>query len=61
MPGRNLPTIPVADLKAKNTKDQCYVTIGTKVYDVTSFVDDHPGGGDLVLQYGGMDLSLIPI
>ena len=59
MPGRELPTIPVADVRSKNTKEQCYVTIGTKVYDVTDFVDDHPGGGDLVLQYGGKDVKQI--
>ncbi|PNS18265.1 Ceramide very long chain fatty acid hydroxylase SCS7 [Sphaceloma murrayae] len=57
MPGRTLPTLPVADVESKNTSDACYVTIGTKVYDITSFLDDHPGGGQLILDYGGKDVK----
>lgn len=56
MPARTLPTIPLADVRAHNSEDSCYVTIGTKVYDVTSFLSDHPGGGDLILEYGGKDV-----
>ena len=59
MPGRVLPTIPIADVRSHNTEKSCYVTIGTKVYDVTSFLDDHPGGGDLILEYGGKDVAEI--
>lgn len=57
MPARTLPTIPTADVKAHNTEASCYVTIGTKVYDVTSFLSDHPGGGDLILEHGGQDVG----
>ncbi|KAK5684888.1 fatty acid alpha-hydroxylase [Elasticomyces elasticus] len=57
MPSRTLPTLPQADVAAHKTAESCYVTIGTKVYDVTEFVDSHPGGGDLILQYGGMDVK----
>ncbi|KAF2011007.1 Inositolphosphorylceramide-B hydroxylase [Aaosphaeria arxii CBS 175.79] len=59
MPARTLPTIPLADIEAHNTDKSCYVTIGTKVYDVTSFLSDHPGGADLVLEYGGKDVKAI--
>jgi len=59
MPARTLPTIPIADVKARNTSESCYVTIGTKVYDVTDFLDNHPGGGDLILEHGGQDVSEI--
>ena len=31
--------------------------MGTKVFDITDFLDDHPGGGDLILQYGGKDVT----
>jgi 4-hydroxysphinganine ceramide fatty acyl 2-hydroxylase len=27
------------------------------VYDVTGFLDDHPGGDDVILQYGGKDIE----
>ncbi|MCJ1308524.1 fatty acid alpha-hydroxylase [Agyrium rufum] len=52
-----LPTIPTADVLSHNTSKSCYVTLGTKVYDITSFVSDHPGGGDLILEYGGRDIT----
>ena len=59
MPGRTLPTLPRADVEAHNSKKSCYVTIGTKVYDVTEFLDDHPGGGELILEYAGKDIEAI--
>lgn len=59
MPGRTLPTIPQHEVESKNTTKSCYVTIGTKVFDVTDFLSDHPGGGDLILEYGGKDVKNI--
>ena len=57
MPGRILPNIPTADVESRNSHDSCYVTIGTKVYDVTTFLHDHPGGDDLILEFGGKDVG----
>ncbi|KAK3704980.1 fatty acid alpha-hydroxylase [Vermiconidia calcicola] len=57
MPGRTLPTLPSAQVESHNTDKSCYVTVGTKVYDITDFLEDHPGGGDLILQYGGKDVK----
>jgi 4-hydroxysphinganine ceramide fatty acyl 2-hydroxylase len=59
MPGRTLPTIPTAEVRSHNNEKSCYVTIGTKVYDVTDFLDGHPGGGELILEYGGQDVEKI--
>jgi 4-hydroxysphinganine ceramide fatty acyl 2-hydroxylase len=33
--------------------------MGTKVYDITDFLDSHPGGEDLILEYGGKDITNI--
>jgi 4-hydroxysphinganine ceramide fatty acyl 2-hydroxylase len=52
-----LPTLPSAEVASHNTAKSCYVTIGTKVYDVTPFLEDHPGGGDLILDYAGKDIK----
>ncbi|KAK3320729.1 hypothetical protein B0T19DRAFT_387351 [Cercophora scortea] len=57
MPGRTLPTISLAEVKSHNSKKSCFVTIGRNVYDVTDFVDSHPGGSDLVLEYAGKDVT----
>ncbi|KAK6439841.1 fatty acid alpha-hydroxylase [Oleoguttula sp. CCFEE 5521] len=59
MPGRTLPTLPTADVASHNTASSCYVTVGTKVYDITPFLDDHPGGGELIVEYGGKDVTEI--
>ena len=59
MPGRVLPTLPTSDVERHNTEKSCYVTVGANVYDITPFLEDHPGGGDLILGYGGKDVSEI--
>lgn len=59
MPGRTLPTIPTAEVQAHNTEESCYVTIGTKVYDVTDFLEGHPGGPEFILEYAGKDVEAI--
>jgi 4-hydroxysphinganine ceramide fatty acyl 2-hydroxylase len=57
MPARTLPTLPSAEVASHNSAKSCYITVGTKVYDVTTFVEDHPGGGDLILDYAGKDVK----
>jgi 4-hydroxysphinganine ceramide fatty acyl 2-hydroxylase len=57
MPGRTLPTFTLAEVEAHNSAKSCFVTLGRNVYDVTDFVDAHPGGGDLVLEYAGKDIK----
>ena len=59
MPGIPLPTITTKDIASHNTKAACYVTIGSDVYDVTTFLQDHPGGPDLILEWGGKDVGEI--
>ncbi|TKA67185.1 hypothetical protein B0A49_05824 [Cryomyces minteri] len=57
MPGRTLPTLAQKNVESHNTSKSCYVTVGTQVYDITPFLEDHPGGGDLILEYGGKDVK----
>lgn len=59
MPALTLPTLTQAEVESHNTKKSCYVTVGTNVYDVTDFLDSHPGGADLVLQWAGKDITEI--
>ncbi|KAI1471467.1 inositolphosphorylceramide-B C-26 hydroxylase [Daldinia caldariorum] len=59
MPGRTLPTLTQAEVESHNSNKSCYVTIGTNVYDVTDFVESHPGGPDLILEYAGKDITAI--
>lgn len=57
MPSRTLPTYLQNELPKHTTSKSCFVTIGTKVYDIAPFLEDHPGGGDLILQYAGQDIK----
>lgn len=57
MPGRTLPTYTLAEVESHNSRKSCFVTLGNNVYDVTDFIDSHPGGGDLVLDYAGKDIK----
>ena len=54
-----LPTIPTHNVAAHKSEKSCYVTIGSKVYDITEFLGDHPGGGELIVGYGGKDVTEI--
>jgi len=56
-PSRTLPTLLTADVEAHNSAKSCYVTIGKRVFDITDFIDSHPGGGELILEYGGKDVT----
>jgi hypothetical protein len=38
-----------------NSGSSCWVVIRGIAYDVTTFLDDHPGGAKSILRYGGKD------
>ncbi|KAF3933631.1 hypothetical protein ABW19_dt0209639 [Dactylella cylindrospora] len=60
MPSANLPTFTRAQIAENHTsRKSCYVTLGNKVYDLTEFLPDHPGGDDFILDYAGKDISEI--
>ena len=47
------------DVAAHKTRNSCWVSRNGKVYDVTSFLADHPGGDDLILKYAGKDVGAV--
>jgi len=47
------------DLDAHKSAQSCWVTHKGKVYNVTAFVTDHPGGDDLILSHAGTDVENI--
>lgn len=52
----SLPVVPSEDL---SNHRKCLVTRNNRVYDVTSFLPDHPGGADLIASWRGKDVSQI--
>ncbi|RDL37187.1 Cytochrome b5 [Venustampulla echinocandica] len=46
-----------ADVASHASKKDLYVVIHDKVYDSTAFVDEHPGGEEVLLDVGGQDAT----
>ncbi|KAI4523533.1 hypothetical protein K525DRAFT_254520 [Schizophyllum commune Loenen D] len=42
-----------------NSATSCWVIINNKVYDVTEFLQEHPGGPDIILKYAGRDATQV--
>ncbi|KAL4574338.1 hypothetical protein LXL04_021167 [Taraxacum kok-saghyz] len=40
-----------------NSAGDCWVVIDGKVYDVSTYLDEHPGGDDVLLQVTGKDAT----
>lgn len=57
MPSKTRPVILQRDISESNTSAKCHVTMGDKAYDITVFLDSHPGGKDLILEYRGKDIT----
>ncbi|KAJ5773299.1 hypothetical protein N7457_008195 [Penicillium paradoxum] len=47
--------ITLNEIAKHNTKKDLYLIVHDKVYDCTSFVDEHPGGEEVLLDVGGQD------
>ncbi|KAI8379697.1 uncharacterized protein BYT42DRAFT_613977 [Radiomyces spectabilis] len=47
------------DIAQHNTKASCWIVVDDKVYDVTDFVGDHPGGEDILLQFAGTNITSV--
>lgn len=41
-----------------SSPDNCWIIIYDRVYDITRFLDLHPGGSELLLEYVGHDATL---
>ena len=38
--------------------DDCWIIIHNKVYDVSNYINNHPGGSNLILNKGGFDCTI---
>ncbi|KIX03826.1 uncharacterized protein Z518_07379 [Rhinocladiella mackenziei CBS 650.93] len=46
-----------ADVRQHSTRQSCWLIISNVVYDVTDFVDLHPGGSSIIMKYAGRDAT----
>ena len=51
-------TITDKELMEHNSEDSLWVAIHGKVFDLTEFYMEHPGGYDIIEEYAGKDATL---
>ncbi|XP_023016115.1 uncharacterized protein [Leptinotarsa decemlineata] len=54
------PTEKIITMKEVSCHDDpsdCWIIIYDRVYDVTEFLNEHPGGADLLLEFAGREAS----
>lgn len=49
--------LSLQEVAKHNTKKDCWVIIHDKAYDLTDFLDEHPGGPGIILKYAGKDAT----
>jgi hypothetical protein len=58
-PTPNEREFTAAEVARHNTEGDCWIVLGSavtggaKVYDVTRYLDEHPGGAEIILEYAG--------
>ena len=53
--GETEKTYTMEEIAKHNSKESCWTVIRGKVYDLTSWIDKHPGGADKILRICGKD------
>lgn len=51
--------ITLEEVKKHNTRHSVWFIIHNKVYDVTKFIEEHPGGEEVLLEQAGKETSEI--
>jgi len=47
----------ISEVAKHNRRDDCWVVINGTVYDVTKWLNDHPGGIEVVMELAGQDAT----
>ncbi|PKA57805.1 Cytochrome b5 [Apostasia shenzhenica] len=47
----------LAEVSKHSSREDCWLIINGKVYDVTKFLEDHPGGDEVLLAATGKDAT----
>ncbi|KAF9363129.1 hypothetical protein BGX34_004820 [Mortierella sp. NVP85] len=53
----SIKTFTLADLAEHKTKKSLYLAIEGKVYNCTDFIDEHPGGEEVLFDVAGVDAT----
>ncbi|XP_077225300.1 uncharacterized protein LOC143858536 [Tasmannia lanceolata] len=47
----------LSQVSVHSSKQDCWVVVHGKVYDVTKFLEEHPGGEDVLIEVSGKDAT----
>ncbi|KAF4873379.1 Cytochrome b5 isoform A [Colletotrichum siamense] len=45
--------LSIDEVGTHNSRNSCWIIVSGHVYDVTDFLDEHPGGAGVILRYAG--------
>lgn len=51
------PTVSIEEVMKHNTLEDCWISIHGKIYDVSKFLQQHPGGASRIFRYAGRNAS----
>ncbi|KAH8298310.1 hypothetical protein KR018_001945 [Drosophila ironensis] len=54
----DLPEITLEEVSEHDSFDDCWIVIYDRVYDVTHFLREHPGGDDVIMDHAGRDATI---
>jgi len=55
--GRRLITLSMTELAKHSSSSDCWLLISGSIYNVTSYLPNHPGGAQRILQFCGRDAT----
>lgn len=55
--GKTMRKFTVKEVAKRSTKDELWIIVNARVYDVTSFLSKHPGGDLVILNMAGKDCT----
>ncbi|KAJ5914536.1 hypothetical protein N7504_003419 [Penicillium tannophilum] len=49
--------VSVKEVSGHQSPEDCWIVVDNQVWDVTDFLDEHPGGSNIILKYAGRDAT----
>jgi cytochrome b5 len=49
--------IPMQEVNRHCSEESCWIVLSGKVYDVTDYLEEHPGGVNKIMEWAGKDAT----